>query len=76
MTRPRLERPSIADFYVASQKLVVEIDGGVHETRRERDAGRDAELARLYGVRVLRIPAWLVERRPEAAIARVREALG
>ena len=37
---------------------------------------RDAELARLYGVRVLRIDAELVARDVEAALAIVRAALG
>jgi hypothetical protein len=42
---------------------------------RLRDAWRDAELARVYGVRVLRIDAELVERDVYAAMAIVRSAL-
>ncbi|HSQ68178.1 MAG TPA: endonuclease domain-containing protein, partial [Polyangiaceae bacterium] len=69
--------PFVADFYVASHKLVVEVDGAVHRTpeARRRDVWRDAELARLYGVRVLRIDADLVERDVFAAVALVRAAL-
>ena len=67
--------PYIADFYVPSYKLVVEVDGGIHRALRERDRVRDAELARLYGVRVLRIDAELVERDVYAAVALVRAAL-
>jgi very-short-patch-repair endonuclease len=69
--------PFVADFFVASYKLVVEVDGGVHRTAeaRARDAWRDAELARMYGVRVLRIDAELVERDVYAAVALVRAAL-
>jgi very-short-patch-repair endonuclease len=69
--------PFIADFYVAAYKLVVEVDGAVHGSAeaRERDTRRDAELARMYGVRVLRIDAGLVERDPYAAAMLVRVAI-
>ena len=69
--------PFICDFYVAAYRLVVEVDGGVHDSAeaRVRDAWRDAELARVYGVRVLRIDAELVERDVYAAMAIVRAAL-
>ena len=68
--------PFIADFYVASHRLVIEVDGASHAGRGERDRFRDAELARMYGVRVLRIPASLVERDVDAAVALIRAALG
>ena len=70
--------PFVADFYIASHKLVVEVDGGVHRTpeARRRDAWREAELRRLYGVRVLRIDAERVERDVFAAVGLVRAALG
>jgi len=62
----------------ASHRLVVEIDGAVHAGAEARalDARRTAELGRLYGVRVMRLPAGLVERDVEAAVALVRAALG
>jgi len=45
----------IVDFYCPSKMIVVEVDGSQHleAKMRERDATRDAELARL-GFRVLR----------------------
>ena len=45
----------IVDFYVASRKLVIEVDGIQHSSseHRERDAERDAYLASL-GITVLR----------------------
>jgi len=46
--------PFIADFYCADAKLVVEIDGVIHETCAERDAERDTWL-REEGIDVLRI---------------------
>ncbi len=69
--------PYVVDFYIAAYKLVVEVDGGVHcsAEARARDAVRDAELGRLYGVRVLRIDAELVEADVLAAVALVRAAL-
>ena len=67
----------IADFFVASYRLVIEIDGGAHagEAARLADARRDAELARTHGVRVLRLEAELVENDLPVALAIVRRAL-
>jgi leucyl-tRNA synthetase len=69
--------PYVVDFYCVARKLVIEVDGGYHRTseQRARDEHRDAELVRLYGVRVLRIDAELVERDLARAIALVIEAL-
>jgi len=60
---PRFRRqhpigPYIADFFCASAKLVIEVDGAHHTdaTRIERDERRDAYL-RSQGYEVLRIPA-------------------
>lgn len=69
--------PYIADFYVPSSRLVIEIDGGYHLTPEQRaaDAHRTSELQRLHGVRVLRIDAELVLRAPASVAAIVRAAL-
>ena len=67
--------PYIVDFYVASHRLVIEIDGGIHHSQRELDEARTRELVRLYGVRVLRIDAGLVERSVDAALAIIRAAV-
>jgi very-short-patch-repair endonuclease len=47
----------ILDFYCASARLAVEVDGGTHwdDSARERDAARDHWLGR-QGVKVLRFP--------------------
>jgi very-short-patch-repair endonuclease len=45
--------PFVLDFYCPSAKLVVEVDGGVHDEQRDQDAYRDDHLAS-YGYRVLR----------------------
>ena len=64
----------IADFCARSAKLVVEVDGEVHEHRVAADARRDRDLARM-GYRVLRLPRDMVQHRLEEAVARVVEAL-
>ncbi|MFF8801188.1 MULTISPECIES: endonuclease domain-containing protein [unclassified Methylobacterium] len=53
--------PFIADFFCASAKLIVEIDGPVHETedRRRRDEARDVWLG-AQGFAVLRFSTDLV----------------
>ncbi len=65
----------IVDFYCPAHRLVVEIDGARHRGLEAFDAARDAELARTFGVRVLRLSASLVERDLRAAVARVRAVL-
>ena len=48
------ERFFIADFYCAEKKLVVEIDGKIHENQEEYDALRKVIINQL-GVRVVRV---------------------
>ncbi len=60
--RQHVLHPFIVDFYAPSLKLAVEVDGGYHAERSAEDAARDAELVRLYGVRVVRLDAARVER--------------
>lgn len=45
----------VADFYCHEKRLVIEIDGGVHNRKeiKEHDLNRTAELERL-GIRVIR----------------------
>ena len=62
----------IVDFYVASYRLVIEVDGRVHDT----EEAREAELAAEYGVRFVRVRAELVERDVRAAVASILAALG
>jgi very-short-patch-repair endonuclease len=52
----------VVDFYCASARLALELDGGVHEDldQREYDEERRAILAR-YAVRVVRIPNHAVD---------------
>ena len=45
----------IADFYCHPLKLVIEIDGGIHKSKdqKEYDIGREAELER-WGIKIVR----------------------
>ncbi len=45
--------PFIADFYCAARRLVVEIDGDIHDLQPERDAARTEQFEQ-YGYRVIR----------------------
>jgi very-short-patch-repair endonuclease len=65
----------IVDLVCPEARLVVEVDGGVHEGRAHLDAHRDSILQRA-GYRVLRIPAALVTSNLEGAVSLIREALG
>ena len=60
----------IVDFYCHGLKLVVEVDGGVHETQKEYDAERDRILA-ARGLRILRIPNVEVQRNLESVLERI-----
>lgn len=64
----------IVDFLAPSARLVVEVDGAQHALRQEADARRDKRLGAI-GFCVLRLPAQLVLREPEAALQRIREIL-
>ena len=48
-------KPYIADFYFSKHKLVVEIDGGVHETQKHYDRKRDWFLRKQYHIQTIRI---------------------
>ncbi|MDO9391176.1 MAG: DUF559 domain-containing protein [bacterium] len=43
----------IADFYCGDQRLVVEIDGGIHETQKDNDNKRETALKK-NGLRIIR----------------------
>jgi very-short-patch-repair endonuclease len=64
----------IADFAAIKERLIVEVDGGHHASRRGADGRRDRKLRRL-GYRVLRLDAELVLGDLEEAVRRIRAAL-
>jgi very-short-patch-repair endonuclease len=64
----------VVDFYCASAKLAIELDGGVHGEQWKYDESRDKTISRA-GVRVLRIPnAAMLD--VEAAVEYIRRVLG
>jgi predicted transcriptional regulator of viral defense system len=78
-TEPLVNTPLLGeevDFYWPGAGLVVEIDGGHHDRppSRRDDARRDAKLA-AAGLRVMRVPAGDVERRPRDVRACVAAAI-
>ena len=56
--------PFVADFYCPAAKMVIEIDGAVHDVSQEADGRRDAYMSSL-GLTVIRVPAADVLRDPE-----------
>ena len=64
----------IADLLASDVRLVVEVDGGHHKSRRRADARRDEALNRL-GYCVLRLEAGWVERELQSGVERIREVL-
>ena len=65
--------PFVVDFYASACRLVVEVDGGVHQAQVDADQARQEVLERI-GLRVVRLPAELVENNLEEALQRIREA--
>jgi very-short-patch-repair endonuclease len=65
--------PFILDFYCATAKLCVEVDGPAHENTPDRDARRDEWLAN-QGIRTLRFTIEDLELRPAVVLATIRDA--
>jgi very-short-patch-repair endonuclease len=62
----------IGDFVAPALKLVVEVEGSIHQHKRRADARREEKLRRL-GYRVLRLDAEMVMRDLPSALVRIRE---
>ncbi len=58
---------AVADFYCAAAKLIVEVDGTVHEVHKEEDQARDEALAK-RGYSVMRVSASDVEHHIERVL--------
>jgi very-short-patch-repair endonuclease len=63
--------PFVVDFYCPELKLIVEVDGGIHESQRERDTERQ-ELLEACGYEVLRFPASAIETDLRAVLISLR----
>jgi len=64
----------IADFYCREVKLVVEIDGGVHEIQKDYDQYRTF-LMEDMGMRVIRFSNAEVSKSPEKVLIQLQNAL-
>lgn len=66
----------IADFYCPQARLVIELDGPIHDTpdRREYDAIRDQTLS-ARGLRVLRLTNAQIESDLDGCLAHIDEVL-
>ncbi|MBH25882.1 MAG: hypothetical protein CMH57_15855 [Myxococcales bacterium] len=66
--------PYIADFYCKAAKLVVELDGSIHEATAEYDQERDAFM-KLQGLQILRIQNEELLKSPGHVLAMIMGAL-
>ena len=62
----------IADFYCHAARLVVEVDGEIHNSQKEYDEGRTAEMER-FGIKVIRFRNDDVEKNIEDVIYRIEQ---
>ncbi len=66
--------PFIADFCAPRHRLIIEIDGSIHDTQRERDEQRQHFLESA-GYRVIRVSAEDVENNPSAVLSTISKYL-
>ena len=64
----------VADFYCHEERLIIEVDGGIHSDLRirEHDENRTAELNR-YGIRILRFSNEQVINNCDKVISEIKE---
>ena len=65
----------VVDFYCSTERLVVEVDGPIHETQQTADRIRQALIESL-GIRFVRLTNDMVENRLQAALEIIRAAFG
>jgi very-short-patch-repair endonuclease len=63
----------IADFYCAERKLIVELDGDIHDFQVEEDAARSRQIES-FGYRVIRFRNEDVEKKIGATLNSILEA--
>jgi very-short-patch-repair endonuclease len=65
----------LADFYCHQHELIVEVNGGIHETQKEYDAERETFL-RALGFRVIRLTNEEVDNDLRSVLRKIVEACG
>ena len=66
--------PFVVDFYCPTARLIVEVDGPIHEYQRAADAARQTLLESL-GLRFLRVSAAHVDQHIDTVLAAIAAAL-
>jgi very-short-patch-repair endonuclease len=66
--------PFVLDFYCATARLCVEIDGPAHNDRVKEDARRTEWLWSNEQIRVIRFSVEEIERRPAVVLATIAQA--
>ena len=61
----------IADFYCHTVRLVIELDGEIHQNQLEYDKGRTAELDR-FDIQVIRFKNYEIEKNIENVINHIK----
>jgi formylglycine-generating enzyme required for sulfatase activity/very-short-patch-repair endonuclease len=64
----------VVDFFCYQHKLVIEVDGSIHENQQEQDAQRQHELETL-GLQVLRFPNEAVFTQLESVLTQILQAV-
>jgi very-short-patch-repair endonuclease len=64
----------VVDFYSSAYRLVVEVDGPIHETQQAANRSRQ-EVLELLGLTVLRIKTETVEKNLHTALALIRDSI-
>jgi len=64
----------IADFYCHKAKLVIEIDGEIHENQQEYDLGREIEIEK-YGIRIIRFKNEEIFNNIDYVVEKIKECL-
>ena len=64
----------IVDFYCHSQKLIIELDGGIHKSQIEYDNERTTDL-KMYGLNVIRFNNYEVEKDIEKVISQIENII-
>ena len=64
----------VADFYCHAARLIVEVDGPIHDEQHEYDAFRDLALAE-HGLRIVRVGNDAVRRDMPTVLEHIRRAL-
>jgi very-short-patch-repair endonuclease len=65
--------PFVVDFFCAAERLIVEVDGAIHEMQKDRDRERQ-ELIESLGLRFIRVSSELVETDLAGVLERIRAA--